>query len=76
VCRIAFEKPKDWPFKTLKLGEYFSLARQAARIVRVQQVCVADAVDHVLAGRTITNQERTMLVQKVRSIIFLGLEDE
>jgi len=68
--------PDDWPFQTLKLGEYFSLARQAARIVRERRVEFSDAVEQVLSQRSVTDQERTMLIQKTQSIVFLRLEDE
>lgn len=68
--------PDDWPFQTLKLGEYFSLAREAARIVRERRIAFSDAVEQVLSQRSVTDQERTMLIQKAQSIVFLGLEDE
>ena len=68
--------PDDWPFQTLKLGEYFSLARQAARIVRERRIEFADAVQEVLSTRSVSDRERTMLIQKTRSIVYLGLEDE
>lgn len=68
--------PDDWPFQTVKLGEYFSFARQAARIVRERRCEFADAVREVLAERSVTDRERTMLIQKVQSIVFLGLPDE
>lgn len=68
--------PADWPFTNLKLGEYFSLARQAARVVREQRVAVTTAVEAVLSGRIVSDVERMMLVQKTQSIVFLGLEDE
>ena len=67
--------PDDWHLQTLKLGEYFSLARQAARIVRERRIEVADAVQEVLASRSVTERERTMLIQKTQSIVYLGLED-
>jgi len=70
------DKPDDWPFETLKLGEYFSFARQAARRVRETQIDFADAVNDVLSGRVVTDRERKMLAQKARSIVYLGLEDE
>lgn len=68
--------PDDWPFETLKLGEYISLARQAARIVRERRIEFADAVEEVLAARSVTDRERKMLIQKAQSIVYLGLEDE
>lgn len=68
--------PPDWPFETLKLGEYFSLARQAAGLIRDQQQDVTKAVEQVLDGRSITDRERSMLYQKATSIVVLGLEDE
>jgi hypothetical protein len=68
--------PDDWPFETLTLGEYIALARQAARIVRERRIESSDAVKHVLSERLVTDRERAMLVQKTRSIVFLGLEDE
>ena len=68
--------PDDWPFENLKLGEYISVARRAARIVREHRIEFTDAVEEVLSGRSVTNRERAMLVQKVQSIVYLGLEDE
>ena len=68
--------PQDWPFETLKLGEYFSLARRAARVIREQQCDVGVAIQQVLSGRTVTDRERQMLQQKAVSIVVLGLEDE
>lgn len=68
--------PDDWPFETLKLGEYFALARQAARVVRERRLDFSDAVQEVLASRSITDRERTMLIQKAQSIVFQGLPDE
>lgn len=68
--------PSDWPFETLKLGEYFSLARQAARLIREQSHDVSQAVEQVLNGRSVTDRERSMLRQKATSIVVLGLEDE
>ena len=68
--------PDDWPFETLKLGEYISLARKAARIVRERRIDFSDAVEEVLSPRSVTDRERAMLVQKAQSIVFLGLEDE
>lgn len=73
---IESPTPDDWPFKTLKLGEYFSLARRAARIVRQTRTEFPDAVDEVLSDRTVTDRERQMLIQKVQSIVYLGLPDE
>jgi len=66
----------DWPFENLKLGEYISFARQAARIVRERRIEFTAAVEEVLSGRAVTDRERAMLVQKVQSIVYLGLEDE
>jgi len=40
--------PPDWPFETLKLGEYFSLSRQAARVVREKWADSANAVHALL----------------------------
>ena len=68
--------PDDWPFETLKLGEYISLARQAARIVKEQQCEFSAAVTLVLANRTVTEREYSMLTQKTQSIVYLGLETE
>lgn len=68
--------PDDWPFQSLKLGEYFTLARQAARIVRERRIEFSEAVQEVLVSRSVTERERTMLIQKTQSIVFLGLEDE
>ena len=76
LLSIASMTPDDWPFQTLKLGEYFSLARQAARIVRERRIEFADAVQEVLSTRSVTDRERTLLIQKTQSIVFLGLEDE
>ena len=72
---ISLQTPDDWPFQTLKLGEYFALARQASKVVCEQQVDFADAVDEVVAGRSVTDRERSMLIQKTRSIVYLGLND-
>lgn len=68
--------PEDWPFETLKLGEYFSFARKAARMIREERCETAVAVDQVLDGRNVTERERGMLRQKTMSIVVLGLEDE
>lgn len=68
--------PSDWPFETLKLGEYFSLVRRAARVIREQNHDVTQAVEQVLNGRSVTDRERSMLHQKALSIVVLGLEDE
>ena len=70
-----YDNPDDWPFENLKLGEYISLARQAARVVRATQCDFADAVEEVLAGRTVTGRERRMLCDKTRSIVYLGYDD-
>ncbi len=72
----TIRQPDDWPFETLKLGEYFALARAAAENVREQKVEFATAVNAVLSGRVVTDRERRMLEQKVQSIVYLGLEDE
>lgn len=69
-------QPEDWPFQTLKLGEYFSYARQAARHVCEHRIGFAQAVEIVLCGQEITDRERRMLEQKVQSIVYLGLENE
>ena len=66
----------DWPFQTLKLGEYISFARRAAGIVKAQRCEFAAAVAEVLGDRSVTERERTMLIQKAESIVFLGLETE
>lgn len=65
--------PDDWH---LKLGEYISFARQAARIVRERRIEFTAAVREVLSARVVADRERTMLAQKVQSIVYLGLEDE
>ncbi|MEZ6055465.1 MAG: hypothetical protein R3C01_02050 [Planctomycetaceae bacterium] len=69
---MTFETPPDWPFQTLKLGEYFALARQAARVVRTTRCEFAIAVVQVLDGREVTDREHDMLIQKTRSIVFTG----
>ncbi len=68
--------PEDWPFQTLKLGEYISYARRAAGIVKEQRCEFAAAVAQVLGDRSVTERERTMLIQKAQSIVYLGLETE
>ena len=73
---IASVAPDDWPFQTLKLGEYISLARQAAKVVRETRADFADAVDEVLSHRSVTVRERKMLIQKAQSIVYLGLKEE
>jgi len=65
-------QPDDWPFETLKLGEYFALARAAAECVHEQRVEFATAVNTVLSGRVVTDRERRMLEQKAQSIVYLG----
>ena len=68
--------PDHWPFETLKLGEYFALARRAAKIVRETRAEFGDAVDEVVSHRFVTAREREMLIQKAQSIVYLGLPDE
>ena len=68
--------PEDWPFQTLKLGEYFLFARRAAGIVNEQRCEFSAAVAQVLGDRSVTERERTMLIQKTQSIVYLGLETE
>lgn len=63
--------PDDWPFQTLKLGEYFSLARQAARIVRERRIEFSDAVEEVLSPRSVTDRERARHRTKERSTVRL-----
>ena len=65
-------QPDDWPFETLKLGEYFAFARAAAENIREQQVEFSTAVNTVLAGRVVTGRERRLLEQKAQSIVYLG----
>ena len=58
--------PPDWPFTTLKLGEYISLSREAARVVNLQRCQIDEAVREVLEGRAVSKLEFSMLVDKVR----------
>ncbi len=64
--------PPDWPFKTLKLGEYIAFARQAAHVVQLRRCDFGIAVNQVLAGRKVTELELSMLIHKTRSIVSLG----
>ncbi len=66
--------PDDWPFQTLKLGEYFALSRSVARRVREGNCELATAVGEVLRNRRVTEQEREMIRRKALSILVLGLE--
>jgi hypothetical protein len=68
--------PEDWPFTTLKLGEYFALSRQVARHVRESQCEIAEAVSEILGDRTVSDREREMIRQNAISILVLGLEDD
>ena len=65
----------DWPFESLKLGEYFALARRSARRVRERQEDIVDAVNAVLGERVVTDVERRMLIEKCQSIVYLGQDD-
>lgn len=68
--------PADWPFTTLKLGEYFALSRQVARQVRETQCDLTTSLGDVLKDRAVSNREREMIRQKALSILVLGLEDD
>lgn len=69
-----FNSP-DWPFTTLKLGEYISLSRQAVRVVSLHRCHVDEAVREVLAGKKISELEFSMLVDKTRANVLSATID-